>query len=166
MTLVSPPSPPPPSPPGGDQPAVTIPAINATWPKVLAICGSILVAGGVFIWLLLGVVYSNVRDDIKRIETKVDDQGRDLKKAEGDAAAFTTLLTEAPELRRNIQETHDTVIRHDDRLSNIEKKIDEVNLSVANVSKTISSFQASMDQLNSRTDDIARTVKLIPGLPR
>jgi hypothetical protein len=156
MSIVTPGTPtPPPTPP----PAVTIPGFAVTWPKVLTLCVALILAIGGGFWGLISIVYGNIDKNITRVEAKVDDLHTKMLTAAKDAGAFQQMLTEAPELRKNIQETHDAVLEHKIRFDNIDKNVERLI-------KTTDGVQQSLTEINLRTANIENAIRRIPGMPK
>lgn len=139
--------------------AITIPGFAITWGKIVAVCGTILVAVGASLWGLIGIVYGNMHEGLTRVETKVEELQRSMTAAAKDAGSFQQLLNEAPDLKKNIQETHDAVLRQEVQLGNMNSKLDGLN-------KTVDGVPASLSEIRIRLTNIESTIQRIPGLPK
>lgn len=152
--------------PGATPAAVTVPSFVVTWPKIWAICGTLaLFIGGGFL-ALIGIVYNNIDKSIVHLESKVEALDNKMMGAAKDAGSLQVLLNEAPELRKNIQETHDKVIGHDARFDSIDKAIVSINRSIDRLATSNYNIQQSLNELTIKAENIQRSIQRIPGMPK
>jgi archaellum component FlaC len=141
------------------QAAVVVPGFTLTWGKIAAICGTFIVVVGGALAALIGLVYGNIHESIGRIESKVETVQQSLVVASKDSGSLQSMLNEAPEIRKSIQETHDNVLKHD-------AKFDAINTKLDGLTKTMDGIPASLNEIRIRLSNIESTIQRIPGLPK
>lgn len=160
MTTTTPnPSSPTPAPVPTPVPAVVVPGFAITWPKILTVCATLFVVVGGAMGTMVGLVYGNIDKNITRIDGSVKELQTSMTTAARDAGSFQQLLNEAPDLKKNIQETHDAVLRQDGQLNNINSKLD-------GFTKTTEGIPATLSEIRVRLTNIENTIQRIPGLPK
>jgi methyl-accepting chemotaxis protein len=142
-----------------NQAAVVIPGFTLTWGKIAAICGTFVIVVGGALAALIGLVYGNIHESIGRIESKVETVQQSLVAASKDSGSLQSILSEAPEIRKSIQETHDNVLRHDAKFETINAKLD-------NLTKASDGVQLTLADMRTKLSNIETTVQRIPGLPK
>jgi len=136
-------------PPADPPPAINVPGFALTWGKVATICGTIVVTVGVAYWGLISNIYGHLDKNIDRLQTSVDAVNDKYSSAAKDAGALQVVLSQAPELRANIQTTHDAVVRIEARLDGIDKSLSSVGSSVDNLKSLNDKLRGSVEVTNS-----------------
>jgi uncharacterized protein YoxC len=80
-----------------------------TWPKLLAIVGAILVAAGIVIYVLLGIVYGGLQGRLDSLEKRVQSLDDNVRRAAADTSV-KELVDKAPKVERTITDTHASVV--------------------------------------------------------
>jgi archaellum component FlaC len=150
MTHTPSPTPPAATPPPGPGPIVTVPGFAVTWLHVLTVCGTIAVVFGGGFFGLISIIYGNIDNSIQAVDKKVDDLQTKMISAAKDAGSFQALLNESPDLKREIQETHDSVILHTVKLDNIDRSISTIVSSLGDLSNITKNVQVSVKELNDK----------------
>jgi len=133
-------------------PQVVVPGGLLTWPKLLTICVAIVVAAWSVVLGLTNLVYSDIKNGISRLDAQVATRNSALMTASKDAGSLQALLNEAPDLRKNIQETRDAVIRLDAKFDRVESQV--------------TTLVAGSSEIQTKLDNLSSTVQRIPGLPK
>ena len=104
-------------------------------------------------------LYDNIQSNIDDVSKKVDALNEKIIGASKDAGTVQVLLNEAPELRKNIQETHDATISHTARLDSIDRNVAALSASLDAMSGTYISVEQQMQELNRRIQPAANQRK-------
>jgi peptidoglycan hydrolase CwlO-like protein len=118
-------------------PPITIPGMSVTWGMIGALCLAIVLSVGGGFWGLINLVYGNIDRRISDVQSNVGDLQKAIVSSARDAGSLQILLNEAPELRKNIQDTHDAVMSYAVRFDNIDKSIGALNSNVADINERL-----------------------------
>jgi hypothetical protein len=121
---------------------------KVTWLQVGSVCATIFVSLGTLIWLLLTVVYGNIHESLSKLDDRVNAIQQQVLKITNDTAYLQTL----PELKKTLAETHDIVITHTDKLT-------DLNASVGRLTDMTSTMRDKIADLSTGISNIQAFVK-------
>ena len=93
-----------------------------TWPKLLAIVGAILVAAGIVIYVLLGVVYGGLQGKLDGLEKRVQLLDDNVRRAAADTSV-KELVDKVPKVERTITDIHASVATIKSQLQSLQNDI-------------------------------------------
>jgi septal ring factor EnvC (AmiA/AmiB activator) len=121
-------------------PAATIPPIVVEWKGIASICIAVLLAFGGGYLALVKIIYDGLDHRIFEVQSNVSALNAAINSASKDAGAFQQLMSEAPDLKKQIQETHDEVLKHTARFDNLDVQIKTMNASLTDISNRMISM--------------------------
>jgi hypothetical protein len=130
---------------------VIIPSLYVTWPKILSLCGAILVAIGGGFLVLINLVYGNVDRRISDLQGNIGAIQNSLISSARDAGSLQVLLNEAPEIRKNIQDTHDAVLKYEIWLDNYEIRFDNIDKSVSSLNSAVAGIGNTLARIEKQS---------------
>jgi hypothetical protein len=134
MTVAVPPPPiggAPPSTPGED-----IVIRGLTWPKLLAIIGTVLGALGITIYVLLGVVYGGIQERFDTLSKRIQGIDDNFHSAGAAATDVKDLLEKSPRIEQTINDTRSDVATIKAQVQTLQRDTSDIKLQLQSLQET------------------------------